>query len=192
MSRKTSLALALLLGVAACARDEITLPPAAPVGQLTVNASAGWVYVDLATGTVVPQTTAATSTTWDLGFSATNVVVNGGAAGPAGMMAYCLCQNAAATSAAILAMTPTSQADAFARVNLTSVPPATTPGWSAETFATSKWYKYNLSGDNRISPTFDVYLVRRGAVVYKLQLVDYYGPAGETRRISFRYAKVQG
>ena len=59
-------------------------------------------------------------------------------------------------------------------------------------FRTSPWHRYNLLGDHRISPVYNVYLVRRGAVVYKVQVTNYYGPAGETRRISFRYEQIAG
>ena len=51
-------------------------------------------------------------------------------------------------------------------------------------FAGSPWYRYNIdaSAPNHIHPTFNVYLVKRGADVYKVQLIGYYGPAGESRR----------
>src|SRR5688500_3246823 len=186
-----ALATCAVATLGACARGELTLPADAPVEQLTVDASTGWAHVDLSRRLVVPQTDAARSTTWDIGFNATNVVVNGGAAGPGGVTVYCLCENANATSAEILAMTAEAQAGAFERVTLASVPAPTAPGWSSETFATRRWYRYNLAGDNRVSPTFDVYIVRRGADVYKLQVVGYYGPAGETRRITFRYAALE-
>src|SRR5262245_54587872 len=68
---RSALALALVTG-AACNRSEITLPDTYTTGQLTVDASTAWAYVDLTTGAVVPQTSAATSTTWDIGFSATS------------------------------------------------------------------------------------------------------------------------
>jgi hypothetical protein len=86
-------------------------------------------------------------------------------------------------------MTPENQADAFTSVTAAAIPPAPA-SWSSDVFATNRWYRYDLAGDHRISPTFDVYLVRRGAIVYKIQLINYYGPAGETRRITFRYAKL--
>ena len=184
-----SAATLLLSATLACGRGEITLPETASTQELTVDASTGWVYVDLASGTTRAQTDAATSSTWDIGFSATSVVLNGGTNGPAGMVGYCLCQNASATNDQTLAMTPSTQAEAFARVNSASVPPASAT-WAFDVFATNKWYKYNLTGDNRIAPTFNVYLVRRGTTVYKLQLINYYGPAGETRRITFRYDRV--
>lgn len=177
--------------LAGCRRGEITLPLTASTTQITVDASTAWAYMDLATGQSVGQTDAQTSTTWDIGFNATNVVLNGGASGPAGVSAYCICQNTTATNDEILAMTPESEADDFANVTSADIPSAATV-WSSDAFAASKWYKYDLLGDHRISPTFDVYLIRRGSAVYKLQVIGYYGPAGETRHISFRYVALVG
>jgi HmuY protein len=57
-------------------------------------------------------------------------------------------------------------------------------------FGSHPWYKYNLTGENIIHPTFDVYLIKRGDAVYKVQLIDYYSPAGDPRNISFRYARL--
>jgi hypothetical protein len=177
--------------LAGCRRGEITMPVTASTEQITVDASAAWAYADLSAGQSVVETDAQSSMTWDIGFNATNVVLNGGANGPAGVTAYCICQNAAATNDEILAMTPESEGDDFSSVTSADVPSAAA-SWSNDVFATSKWYRYDLLGDHRISPTFDVYLVKRGATVYKLQVTGYYGPAGETRRISFRYAALAG
>lgn len=187
----TAASFALALASSACARGEITAPDVAPVvGQTTVNASTSWAYVSLAAGAAIPQTDATTSLTWDIGFNATNVSLNGGTTGIAGVTAYCLCQNAAATNEQILAMTPANQLAAFDAVTAASIPAGTT-GWSSDLFVTAKWYKYNILGDNRISPTFDVFLVQRGTTVYKVQIINYYGPANESRRITTRYAKLR-
>jgi len=177
--------------VSGCARDEITAPAAPTVGQFTVDASRAWAYVDLASGDTVSQTDAANSTTWDIAFNATSVHLNGGTDGPAGVAGFCVCQNAAATNDQILAMTPDNQAAAFTAVTSASIP-VVDDKWNSDVFTTSPWYRYDLAGDHRISPTFDVYFVRRGAAVYKLQLINYYGAAGETRRITVRYSKVRG
>lgn len=174
-----------------CSRTEIVAPELQPVGQFTVDASTAWAYVDLATGETTAQTDASSSTTWDIGFNATTVELNGGDTGPAGVTGFCLCQNSNATDAAVLQMTPSSEEPAFSNTTSAAIPADETV-WSSDVFATDPWYRYDLAGDHRISPTFNVYLVRRGAAVYKLQLIDYYGPAGETRRISVRYSKVRG
>ena len=51
--------------------------------------------------------------------------------------------------------------------------------------------RYNITGtDNQIWPTFNVYLVRRAGVLFKVQLVNYYGPTGATRQITLRYQRL--
>jgi hypothetical protein len=120
-------------------------------------------------------------------------VLNGGSAGIGGVTGYCLCQNAGATDAEILAMTPELELSDFEAVTATTVDPATySANASPDVFAATPWYKYNLAGDHRISPTFNVYLVRRAETLYKLQLINYYGPAGEIRQVTFRYVRLEG
>jgi hypothetical protein len=59
-------------------------------------------------------------------------------------------------------------------------------------FAQQPWYRYNITGtDNQIWPTFNVYLIKRGNEVYKVQLIGYYGPAGEPRILTMRYARLR-
>lgn len=336
-------ALLLLTAVTACGRDEAVIAPFTPVeGAMTVNASAGWSYVSLDDEAVVNPAAPATSTQWDIAFNASNVMLNGGQAGPGGVTGYCLCQNSAANpdAATVLAYTPASEladftavtaalapsassfvsddlsaafegwyagsgatatpaADrvwlvrlrdgvGYAKLRVTSIagasigtpgtvtlefavqPTATAPlgatrtlavavpatgtarvdlaagaltasatdwdilfdGWTlrlnggvsgtgkvvaavadepfdvlttavtasqayrsdtyAGVFATAPWYRYNLAGDHGISPTFDVYLLKRGSRLYKLQITSYYGPAGESRQVGIRYALIAG
>ena len=109
----------------------------------TVDASAGWAYVSLGTEPApISVSTPTTSTAWDLGFNATSVMLNGGAAGPGGVEAICLCQNAAATPAEVLAMTATSERALFDAVVEADIPAT---GWQTETLsaAVSGWYAYN-------------------------------------------------
>jgi hypothetical protein len=322
--------------LAACASDELEAPPQPTEGTLTVDASTAWAFASLADESVVSVSDPVSSPDWDLGFNATRVMLNGGAAGPGAVLGYCVCQNAGTSDAEIVAMTAeaeladfdgVSQADipaeasfeaealqpaidgwysgtgaaavaetdaawllrlqdgsSYAKMRVVSLsgPTATHSGsvtieyavqptadasfgatqtavldaaslssldlntgsttpaegeWdvslegftlrlnsgvsgtgaagatpSPEPFATvvsaavdsrayqvdgfagvfgsHPWYKYNLTGENIIHPTFDVYLVKRGADVYKVQLTDYYSTAGEPRNISFRYAKL--
>lgn len=330
---------ALAVAAAACT-DDVTAPPQPVEGTFTVDASASWVYVSLADSvTVVPTPSARESSAWDIGFFTTSVTLNGGEAGPGGVTGVCVCQNAGASDAQILAMTAESeQADfdaitsvpagvtfvadqltpaisgwytgsgtsatadpskvflvrladgsSFAKVHVTGIQAASATsagrvtveyavqpsgssafgaartvtldgtssspsvmsadlnadansstaaewdmrlvGWNilvnggvsgpgaaavattsasfaslttasgtppqayradayAGIFGTSQWYKYNLAGDNRISPTFDVYLVKRGSAVYKLQITNYYSATGQPRRITFRYKRI--
>lgn len=337
LARVTFLAGAPVLAVAACG-DDVVAPPPPVEGTVTVDASRGYVYFSFADGEVVtPTPSASSSGAWDIAFFATTVTLNGGAAGPGGVSGFCVCQNAGATDAQVLAMTPDSeladfdaatvpvnavfttdaltpaitgwytgtgaaaQADpsktflvrladsvGYAKVRVTALqnPTATsagvvtieyavqatataalgatqtmqldlttgakaidletgtvttsTAGWDlrfegftvrvnsgvsgpgkggaavaagsfasittakeadqayrsdsyAGVFGTSRWYRYNIGGTgNRISPTFEVYLVKRGSAVYKVQLVNYYNVTGAPRHITFRYEQIAG
>ncbi len=327
-----------VIASAACSNDELSAPPENQEGTITVNASTGWAYASLGDSAIVTLVDPATSSDWDVAFNATKVMLNGGAAGPAGVSAYCICQNAAASDAQVIAMTPESELADFDSVDAADIPaagafvsdtlipafkgwytgngasataatgktyllrldndtsfaklrvlalegpsegnagtvrieyavqvnavaafgavdtidlPAAGPtlvdlnagatvtsgtlwdlkvsGWEIFTnagvsgsktvgvyadttafgnvtsaalpsqayasdafggvFAGSPWYRYNIdpSAPNHIHPTFNVYLVKRGATVYKVQLLNYYGPAGESRRITFRFARL--
>lgn len=335
-----ALTLAAVALLAACGRDEVTAPTEPVAGTFTVNASTGWAYYSLAAESEVTPANPGSSAAWDMAFNAGNVMLNGGSAGPGEVAGHCLCQNAGASDAEILAMTPESELADFTAVTAAAVPAAAafqtealvpalggwftgsgaaataatgkvwlvrlhdetrfaklrvvalqnptaaTPGrvtleyavqgsaeaalgevrtlavvvpaegavqvnlaegttttsttawdlrfegWTvranggvsgsgkaavatttlafdavttaavdarayasdryAGVFGSNPWYKYNLLGDHRISPNFNVYLVRRGGAVYKVQLVNYYGPAGETRRITVRYEQIAG
>ncbi|HKS06203.1 MAG TPA: HmuY family protein [Gemmatimonadaceae bacterium] len=52
-------------------------------------------------------------------------------------------------------------------------------------------FRYNLEGTNKLHPTFNIYLVKVGARVYKVQLVNYYGNAGESAHPTIRYARIR-
>ena len=114
----------LWLLVAACGSDATTSPPPPPVtATLTVDASQAFAYVKLGVpAQVVTVSDAATSAAWDLGFFATNVIVNGGAVGPAGVTAYCICQNATATDASVMTMTVDNQLTTFEAVGEAAIP----------------------------------------------------------------------
>ncbi len=137
----------------------------------TVNATSGPVYFDLTTGAVT------NASNWDLRFEGWTIRVNGGVSG----------------SGTVRAVLDTSTA--FANITATYagfVPPQ---AYSADAFAgvfnQSPWYRYNITGsDNQIWPTFNVYLVRRGTTTFKVQLINYYGPAGQPRRITVRYQRL--
>jgi hypothetical protein len=140
--------------------------PFGPAQSATLNAAAP-VSLDLNTGSITPA-----EGTWDLRLEGFNLRLNSGVSGAGSA-------GAAASPDAFDAITTANvdsrayQIDGFAGV-----------------FNSHPWYRYNLTGENRIHPTFDVFLVRRGTAVYKVQLIDYYSTAGEPRRITFRYAKL--
>lgn len=50
---------------------------------------------------------------------------------------------------------------------------------------------YNILGDNRLSPTFNVFLVKRGEAVYKVQVTDYYNATGASGFPTIRYLRLR-
>jgi hypothetical protein len=192
MSRFTPLlALALATGLAACESSD-PFEPATPTASLTVDAANGFAYVDLNGSTAQRVTPAdpAASDVWELGFSVTSVVLNNGTTGPGAVVGYCVCQNAGATDAQVMAFSAANQLATFESVTAANIPTQASE-WSADVFTNQRWYRYNLTGsDHQVWPTFNVYLIRVGADVYKVQLTNYYGPGGEPRQISFRYARL--
>ena len=341
---RRTLAAAALAIIPACS-DSTTEPLPPPItSELTVDASAAPAYVKLGQpSTTVSVTDPSSSSEWDLAFFATGVTVNGGAAGPGGVTAFCLCANANASVAELQAMTPANQLAAFDAVTSSNVPASTAfvadalnpaiSGWFTGTgastvavptkswiirktvngsvilgkfrvtsitgatatsagsvtveyaiqpstgtafgatttrtfdlaagpvylnlasgqvsatsawdlklsgfeirlnggvsgtggvsavidettafsqitsqyasfapavayrsdsfggvFVTSPWYRYNITGtDNQIWPNFNVYLIKDGETVYKVQIISYYGPTGTARQITLRTSRV--
>jgi hypothetical protein len=328
----------------ACSDTDPVEPPAGQVESMTVNAATGWSFVAFngeSASTITPADRS-TSAAWDVGFFATSVMLNGGAAGPAGVAGHCICTNESASSAQIMAMTSesmlaefasvteadipaegeawltdalapaidrwysydpvahavtaapdnvwmmrTASGGAFAKFHVTGLEDATqthagrvtfeyalqpsagaafepaqsvtvdvssgavsfdletgvvvtgSSDWdvrfegydirvnggvsgsgsagallSGESFGAvtdasdlpsnlyagdafggvfddHPWYRYNLEGNHQIWPTFDVYLIHRGESVWKVQLTSYYGPTGDSRQITFRYARLR-
>lgn len=341
--RSVALALLSVAALAACDSTDSVGPTPPPVtAELTVNAANSYAYVRLGTpASVVTVADRSTSDAWDLGFFGTNVVVNGGAVGPGGVSAYCICQNAGIADAALKDLTAATELSDFEGVGESAIPadasftsdelvpaiggwysgtagsaavavparswllrkgtslgklrvtqlelataanagrvtfeyalqpaaggefaPARTvtvdlrngpvhydidagaettatgpwdlqfTGWSilangnagaesvsalvdnstpfgqitaayaamappavfkrdayAGVFVSKPWYKYNITGtDNQIWPTFNVYLVKRGTEVFKVQLIGYYSATGTARQVGVRYARLK-
>jgi hypothetical protein len=348
----SALAVASALTLAACGDSDPVAPaapddpgqPEPPAGpswdSLTVDASASWAYVSFDGATAAPTSVGspASSEAWDMAFFATSVMLNGGAAGPGGVVGHCLCENAELPEDEIAALDPEAELADFEAITLADVPSdeeawqsdALAPaidGWysydfqthtisaepeavyavrtaSGEAFAKfhvteiadagrshagtvtfryalqpsagapfdstrtetldlsqgdvywdlesgaavdasaewdllfqgydirvnggvsgdgeagallmgqpfddvtdasgapariyagdafggvfdgEPWYRYNIQGQNQIWPTYDIYLIQRGDAVYKVQVVNYYGPTGDSRQITFRY-----
>jgi hypothetical protein len=143
------------------------------VVQRTVDVRNGPVYYDLTAG--APSTA---SGTWDLRFSGFEIRANGGVSGSGSVMAvpdnttpFALIDASYAATAPVVAY----KRDAYSGV-----------------FTSQPWYQYNVTGtDNQIWPLFNVYLVRRGGEVYKVQLTSYYGLDGASRQITLRYARLR-
>ncbi len=52
-------------------------------------------------------------------------------------------------------------------------------------------FRYNLTGNDRLHPSFNTYLVRSGAKTYKLQVTDYYSNTGAPGYPTIRYARIR-
>jgi hypothetical protein len=52
-------------------------------------------------------------------------------------------------------------------------------------------FRYNLQNNNRLHPSFNTYLVKSGANVYKMQLINYYSAAGAGGYPTIRYARIK-
>ena len=149
---------------------EFAVQPTAPdpfgtPTTLTVNLASGPVYVDLVDGAL------GSASDWDIQLTGYDILVNGGISGTGGVAALPTTQDFATitTVSNIPSAAYSSGVDAYGGV-----------------FTATPWYKYNLDGNNLISPTFNVYLIRRGTQVWKVQIISYYSTAGTARFITFR------
>ncbi len=52
-------------------------------------------------------------------------------------------------------------------------------------------FRYNLQGNNRLSPTFNIWLLQVGTSVYKLQVINYYSETGASGYPTIRYARIK-
>lgn len=136
----------------------------------TLDGRTGPVAFDLETG---QPTTIATA--WDLRLDGFALLVNGGVSGPGRGGA------ARVRTTTFAAGTPANSSPNAFRIDAFS-----------GVFGAQRYWNYNLANDFRVTPTFDVYFVRRGARTWKIQVIDYYSPTGEARWITFRYAPVAG
>lgn len=181
------LALCLLALGAACSSssDGLTGPTVTETASLTVDASTATAFIALgATPRLVTGTDTTSATAWDLSFNATKATLNT----TGGVTAYCLCQHEADTDAAIMTLTATAENTTFDAV--TSVP--ATASFTTDVFTSHVWYRYNLTGnDHQIWPTFNVYLIKRGSAIYKVQVINYYDASANPRHITIRSAQIQ-
>jgi hypothetical protein len=139
----------------------------------TVGTASGPVYFDLTTGAI------STAADWDVQFDGWNIRLNGGVSGSGTQKALLDTGTPFASIDAAYASTAPAQAfrgDAYSGV-----------------FGQNPWYKYNITGtDQQIWPLFNVYLIRRGSAVYRVQLTGYYSTTGAPRNITVRYSRIAG
>lgn len=153
---------AVLFAVSAACGDD-TKPAGAPNDTITVDTARGSpVHVSFAAGAVV-----ASSDKWDIRFDGTRVLTNGGVSGSG--------------RAAALDFETTAWDD-LDRSDFTDISYPDENGGPL-----SYWYFYDSSDfrNHRLYPRFDVLLVRAGAQVYKLQILDYYRKQGADRVAGF-------
>lgn len=135
--------------------------------------------VELAAGARFEFTTrtAGTATEWDVALDGWSLKVNSGVSGAGSTLALAFASPFAPFTAATAAQV---QPTTFRRDGV------------ASQFGVKAWYRYNVTGtDNQIWPTYNVYLVKRGAEVHKVQLTGYYDLAGAPRNITIRSARIR-
>lgn len=137
-----------------------------PTRTETVDLSSGAVYFDLVDGVV------SNDSDWDLRFEGYTIQVNGGVSGPGQA-------GAVIVDEPFDAITDASDLEGLYRGDV-----------YGGVFDAHRWYRYDLRGNHQIWPTYDVYLIRRGDEVYKVQLTSYYSATGDSRHITFRYARL--
>lgn len=158
--------------------------PASVTLQYAVQLTAGGEFDTIRTATLTAGSrfefttrTAGTATEWDLQLDGWNLEVNSGVSGSGSTLGIGFASNFTNLTAATAAMV---QPTTFRRDGFSSV------------FGSRAWYRYNVTGsDNQIWPTFNVYLVKRGTAVFKVQLTGYYDLSGEARNITVRAARIQ-
>ena len=187
-----------LLAFTACDDESGPIDPDGnEAGSLTVDASSGWAYVAFEDGeaTEVDVTDASTSSEWDMAFSVTAVMLNGGAAGPGDVSGFCVCQNEGATNDQVIAMTAASEQADFDAVTSADVPGD--DEWIDEelTTAIDGWYAYNPTTHVVSAAPGNVFAVRTasGTTFAKLHVVDIEG-ATQTHAgtVTFAYALQNG
>ncbi|HVH13318.1 MAG TPA: HmuY family protein, partial [Longimicrobium sp.] len=143
---------------------------------VTLDGSAGWAYADLdAASPAVSIANPATDTSWEIAVNASNVMLNGGAAGPGGVTGWCVCQNEAATNEQVMAFTAASQLAGFDAVTAASAPTAA-DAWASDALAPaiSGWWSYNSTTHVVSADPSKAFYVRtaEGAAFAKLRVVS--------------------
>jgi hypothetical protein len=189
------------LSLAACSdSDPAVVDDQEPVETptVTVDASEDWSYLTFTSDGAVPATVTdrSASSDWHMGFFATSVMLNGGAAGPGEVQGYCICQNAAAADDAVVAMTPEDQLAAFEAVTADMVP-TDDEAWQSDALAPAidGWYSYDFTTHTVSAAPENVWKVRTasGGAYAKFHVTDV-ADAGRTSagRVTFAYALQSG
>lgn len=141
---------------------------------VTVDFSMGPGHIDFGTGTVVTPS----GCNWDVSFSPSFMVDFNGDC-DAGSFPL----DAAEDFAGITSAEDAPEYGAFLSVISGAIPS------TVDDASGTLWY--NIEGNNRMWPTFNVFLVRIGTAVYKVQLVDYYDATGASGHPTLRFEQLQ-
>ena len=71
---------------------------------------------------------------------------------------------------------------------LTEVP---TGNFSNDTSTRLEWYEYDIS-THRVEPLKQIYIIDDGSTIYKIQFVNYYNEADESRHITYLVSRLAG
>lgn len=140
-------ALAALVLLAACESDTNAPPPQAGEMEIDATSNTAYTYFSFAEDGVVTIADPSSSSGWDLAFRRYSIQLNGGVAGPKGVTAFNLENNATASDAEFLAMTPASQLAAYDAIDASDIPAS---GFSTETLGPdfSSWFIPTQTGLN--------------------------------------------
>jgi hypothetical protein len=146
--------------------------------QAVVDLSSGAkIYVNLSAGT----TSASAASAWDVALQGYSIFVNGGVSGTGNVGAVPLVPSTFYASYAAIAAIP---------VGATGIPSsAFSSDGTGGAFLSSAPYRYDPVS-HQVYPTYDVYLVKRGTAVYKVQIASYYNTNAAFGFVTLRYAKL--
>jgi hypothetical protein len=147
--------------LAGCSDDNAPTEPGSQFSTIQLNATTAPAYLTLgSTASIATVTDPQTSSAWDLVFTPDfEIRVNGGASGPAGVKAYCLCANASLTQAQVEALTAQNGAEAFAAVTAASIPADASFESDEASHAIEGWYSYDPS-THAITPSDKAWGIR--------------------------------
>ncbi len=141
-------------------------------GSVTLSDDDSPVYFDFETGT---SSTTEDPSSWDIAFVGYSIEVNGGTSGSGEAGAASIDEEFDSLTDVDGVPSAAFDADGFGGV-----------------FVESPYYRYNLLDNHHIWPVFNVYLIKVGDAVYKIQITNYYDVNGNARHITTRYAKLAG
>lgn len=166
--------------------------PAAVIGTISIDASAGPAYLQLGdSARLVTVTDPSSSTAWDLSFDGSAISVNGGLAGPGGVGGYCICDNAGAGADLIRELTPAKTLPAFEGAVASEIPASSAFVQDELVPAIEGWY-LGAAGGEAVANAGVSWIIRSGAsspLLSKFRVTAIEGAsASGPGRVTFEYA----